>query len=185
MIEVVIIFLFLVLSKYFHSAVYFWLAFSLLMIFVGPGFYSMLTGAPFLVSSGKRLEKIFALADAKKTDRVVELGCGDARIIRKLWFKGVKNVMGYEFSMPTYLWARFLKWKNKSGETIVFGDFWKGDYREVDLLICFLLDGSMKTFKRKIWSQLKKGTRVVSNEFELPGVKAAETRGRVFLYIKD
>lgn len=184
MIEVVLIFLFLFSSKYLNFPGLFFWGFFLLLVFIAPGFYSLLTGAPFIVSGKKRVEGILALASAGAKDRVVELGCGDARIIRKMWFAGVRDVTGYEFSLPTYMWARFLKWRNGSGEKIVFGDFWKVDYSEVDLLVCFLLDGSMKRFKKRIWGELKKGARVVSNEFEIPGLEPDDKRGRVYLYIK-
>jgi SAM-dependent methyltransferase len=184
MIEVVVIFLFLVLGRYLHSpSVSFW-GFFLLLVFIAPGLYSLMTGAPFIASGKKRVDAILFLAKAKKDDHVVELGCGDARIIRRLWFTGVRDLTGYEFSMPTYLWARFLKWKNRSGEKIVFGDFWKVDYSKVDVLICFLMDGAMKRFEKEVWGTLKSGARLVSNEFELPGVKPDETRGRVHLYVK-
>lgn len=184
MIEVVVVFLFLVLSAYWHSQWMFLLGFVILMIFIVPGLYALVTGAPFIASGKRRIEGILFLARVKRGEKVVELGCGDARIIRRLWFMGIEDVTGYEFSVPTYLWARFLRWKSSSGERILFGDFWQADYSKVDVLICFLMDGAMKRFEREVWGSLKKGARVISNEFELPGLKPDESRGRVHLYVK-
>ena len=127
---------------------------------------------------------MFSLLKFFPNDVVVELGCGDARIIRKVASLGVKCAIGYEFSVPTYLWACFQRFLKQGKEVIVFADFWKQDFSEVDVVICFLLENTMLDFEKKIWPKLKVGAKVVSNEFKMSGVSPNKKEGRVYLYVK-
>jgi len=125
------------------------------------------------------------LGNFKKTDNVVEMGCGDGRIINEVAKRGVKSAVGYEFSFFTYLFALLKKWVRGGTEVIKFGNIWKQDYRHVDAIICFLSDNAMNRIKKEIWPKLKKGTRVISNEFKIKGVKEANEAHRVYLYVKN
>lgn len=143
--------------------------------------YAMIFGAPMLRTSDKRLADILKLGRFDAKDRIVDLGCGDGKIIRAIANRGVRDVTGYEFSVPTYFLARFLA---HGKAKVIFGNFWKQDLRSFDIIICFLLERTMLDFERKIWPHLSRGTRVISNEFLMSGVKPAENEGRVYLYVK-
>ena len=151
---------------------------------VAPGIYSMVTGAPFVPSTKDKVEGFLKLGDFKKSDKVIEPGCGDGRIIRKIAAKRVKSAVGIEFSLPTFIfaWVRGKLSGNKA--KIIYGNMWKYDYSNADVLICFLLANPMRRFEREIWPTLKKGTRVLSNAFKLRIVEPDDSEGGVYLYVK-
>jgi SAM-dependent methyltransferase len=144
----------------------------------------MLFGAPYLSTSKKRIDAMLSLARLKETDVVYELGCGDGRIIRKISARGVKSAVGFEFSFPTFLFAYLKNFFAAARSKIKFRNFWKQDYSDADLLICFLLERTMMDFEKKIWPSLKKGTRVISNEFAMVNVEPSLKEGFVYLYVK-
>lgn len=173
------ILIFLVKSIYFSIFVIF-----VLVGMVIPGLYSMVKGAPYLRTSAKRIKIMMRLGEFTDRDVVVDLGCGDGRVIREVARKGVKEAIGLEFSIPTFLLAEVMRVWGRGGEKILFRNFWKYDFSEVGVLICFLLAGSMGEFEKNIWPKLKKGTRVLVNEFSMKGIKSDKEEGRVFLYVK-
>ena len=165
----------------------YWLKTALLLVLVlllAPGIYAMITGAPFVITRKKQMQAMLKLGRFSAKDRVVELGCGDGRIIRAIAGMGVKEAIGYEFSIPTCMWAKILSILKRKGERIEFANFWKKDFSKVDGVMCFLLVDAMNEFEKKIWPRLKKGTRVVSNTFKLKGVKPVMVEEGVYLYVR-
>lgn len=159
-------------------------ALIILIILILPGFYAMISGAPYVPSLKKKIEIMLNLAKLSKSDRVVELGCGDGRIIRKIASERVREAVGYEFSLPTYLAAKILVFLKHSKARIKFANFWRVDLSRFDLIVCFLMEEAMSKFEKEVWPGLKKGTRLVSNQFRMKGVKPVECIDNVYLYIK-
>jgi SAM-dependent methyltransferase len=184
MYEVIVLIIGLSIILYFKVFFLSVLVLLLLFILVLPGLYSMITGAPFLRTKGKRLDTVIKFADLKETDRVVDLGCGDGVMIREIANRGVKEAIGYEYSIPTFIYAKLKMGFLGKGEKIVYGDFWNEDFSNVDIIVCFLFDKAMLRIKEEIWPKLKKGSKIISNEFRLPGVDAEKEENHVYLYIK-
>ncbi|MDD3861489.1 MAG: class I SAM-dependent methyltransferase [Candidatus Gracilibacteria bacterium] len=153
-------------------------------LIIAPGMYSMITGAPFVLTTKKRLSAMIKLGNFKKTDVVYDLGCGDGRIVREVAKCGVKKAIGYEFSFFTFLLAKLRTFLNGGAEEIYFRNFWKEDFTDSTVIVCFLLPKPMEKIKKEIWPKLKKGTRIVSNDAKLPGVVPEKELHKVFLYIK-
>ena len=149
------------------------------------GIYSMLWGAPFVLTHKSRLDAIVKLGDFKKDDYVVELGAGDGRVVRVIAATGVKKVIGYEFSVLNYLFARLVHYFKKGKGKIVFGDFWKQDYSHVDVVVCFLLDRTVLDVEDLIWSKMKKGSKLISNAFKMKKVEPSKVKDGVYLYVKE
>lgn len=165
----------------------FWLSLlvlSILIILLLPTFYAFIGGAPFLPSKKHVIEVIKEfLGSEKKFKKIVDLGCGDGRILFNLEDKS-SVLWGYEFSLPTFLLARFNSWRRGGKTKIFFADFWRQKFDDVDVVVCFLMNDSMVKFKKKIWPGLKSGTYVISNVFKLPGVQHQKSKEGVYLYVK-
>lgn len=183
MLEIVLLFVFILVASYFTVFLY-WPILLVLLIIIAPGMYAMVWGAPFVDTLAETRKIMIKLADLKKGDRVVDLGCGSGRLIRAAAKRGVKEAVGYELSVPTYVLARFLTFFQRGKESIRYGNFWKKDFSEMDVLFCFLMKKSMAQFEKKIWPKLKSGTRVVSNAVKLKIAEPVESSGGVYLYVK-
>jgi SAM-dependent methyltransferase len=157
-----------------------WLALALLVVV--PGMYAMYTGAPFVPTPKGTLKRMLDAAKIKKGETVYDLGCGDGRIVRAAAARGARAV-GYEFSVPTFVYARLLTLFRRNAE-IRYGDFWKRDLRDADVVFCYLLTDTMRTFRQKIWPQLKPGCRVVSHAFKMKEIEPAFAEKSVIVYIK-
>ena len=184
MFEVLITLLVTVIVLIFDLAVFWELVLIVSLVLVlWPAFYAMIKGAPYVPTRKRDIERMLKIGRFKKGERVVELGFGDGRVMRAIEKLGC-DVMGYEFSPATY-WAGRVVHFFKSGKgEMRYGDFWKQDYKEADVLVCFLLINAMKDVKEKIWPNLEPGTRLISNQFALPGVKEVAREGNVFMYVK-
>ncbi len=184
MLEVILTFVYVILIFSVDSLIWMLVLTGIFLILVLPGIYSMFFGAPFVISLKSRVRVILKLGNFGSKHRVVELGCGDARIIREVAKMGVKEAVGYEFSVPTFLLARLLTFFKYGKEKIQFKNFWHADLSGFDIVICFLMKETMFDFENKIWPNLKTGTRVISNSFKMKRVTPARCEDSVYLYVK-
>lgn len=147
-----------------------------------PGIYALVIGAPYLPTKKSLVRKMVKIAKIKKTDKVVDLGCGDGRIVFEA-SKKAKLSTGYELSIPVYVWAKVKSFFIPRSK-IKYKDFWKQDYTDTNVIFCFLLVQSMKKFEKEIWPNLASNTKVISNTFKLPNIKPAYDKDGIKMYIK-
>lgn len=146
-----------------------------------PGFYAAITSGPFVPSSRKRHQIMLKLADLQPTDIVYDLGCGDGRLVF-CSAKSVKKAIGYELSIPLYLFGKIRQLFSRKHAFIRYGNIWKQDYKDANVVFCYLLPKAMKQFYREIWPTLKPGTRVISNAFQIHEIKPVAQEEKVYLY---
>lgn len=152
-----------------------------LFLLLLPGFYAAVTSGPFVPSSRKRHKDMLKLADLNKKDIVYDLGCGDGRLVFSAG-KKAKKAIGYELSIPLYLFGRLRQLFSFKPVSIRYGNIWNQDYSDATVIFCYLLPKSMKKFHEKIWPKLKPGTRVISNAFEMHDLKPIKQEDKVYLY---
>ncbi|PIZ73931.1 hypothetical protein COY06_04860 [Candidatus Peregrinibacteria bacterium CG_4_10_14_0_2_um_filter_41_8] len=158
-----------------------WIFVGMLIISL-PGIYAMVTGAPFVPTSKKVLRKMMTLAKLTKGQKVYDLGCGDGRLIFAASKEGA-NAVGYELSFPTYVLAK-IKSLFFPGSKIQYKNFWTQDYKDADVIFCFLLKDTMQKFYKIVWPQLRPGCKVVSHAFKIDGLKPSDKIDSAVLYIK-
>jgi SAM-dependent methyltransferase len=153
----------------------------LLAVLSLPSLYAMLTGAPFVPTDRVTIQRMLAISLIKEGEKAVDLGCGDGRLVRAAHALGARAV-GYEFSIFLFCVARIL---SKGQGRIVYKNFWKADFSDVDVLFCYQLPRFEKRFIQTIWPQLKPGCRIVVNTFSLRSLEPVLTDGHVYLYVKN
>lgn len=138
---------------------------------------------PFVPTPSKTVDAMIRLTEVSKGDIVYDLGCGDGRFLIAAAKQGA-TAIGYELSVPTLILA---KWRTRKYPSISvrYGDFWKQDISNADVVVCYLLIAKMAQFERDVWPKLKAGCRVVSHMFSMPNVQPVSREGKVIVYVKQ
>lgn len=148
-------------------------------------------GIPFIPLTKKQLKAINRNVKLKLTDRVVDLGCGDGRVLRMFEKQGAKDLVGYEVNFWIYLLAKVKNKISKSKSKIYLKDFKKVNLSGYNIVFCYLSDYYMNSLKEKFDEELKPGTRIISYVFETkdwhePKIiytnKENKKLGKIFVY---
>jgi outer membrane protein assembly factor BamB len=122
------------------------------------------------------VEKMLDLAAIKKTETVVDLGCGDGRIVVAAARKHGCKAIGYDIDPECIRMAEESVKKHGVGAlvTIVRKDFFTVDLSKADVVALYLPPGVL-TRLLPLLERLPAGARVVSHAFALPGVEPERT----------
>jgi predicted RNA methylase len=140
-------------------------------------------GAPFVRTSGIRTKLIIQAADQIKPKRIVDLGCGDGRLVIALAKAGYK-VDGIEIQ-PLLFWrARRNVRKNGLNKQVKIyrGSFWKLGLSKYDFVVLFGAQHIMPRLERKLLEELPVKSHVVSNTFTFPNLKLVRRDGKIGIY---
>lgn len=143
-------------------------------------------GAPFCPSSAKKIKKMLELAQIKPTDRVVDLGSGDGRLVFAAAEQGAAKAVGYELDPFWFKISERKKAKSPHAEKIQFlnQSYWDADWSSYDIVFSYHIKCSLKLLSEKLKKELKPGSRIVSNFFQLPDWECKASKNGVYLYIK-
>lgn len=124
-------------------------------------------GAMFHPSAAVRVKTFLDGVPMKPGDLLVDIGCGDGRVLRGATRRYGVRALGFEVNPLAYLLAR-LRTLGAKGVEIRYSNFWKADLREADVVFCYLFPDVMKRVAGKLEAELRPGTRVCSCNFPLP-----------------
>lgn len=143
--------------------------------------FVLLYGAPYLPTQAKQTQIALDLLDLKKGQTLYELGCGDGRVLKQAAKRGIKSV-GYELNPILVVVAWIYTIRYRKLVKIVWGNFWRADLGQADGIFVFLIERFMPKLDEKIKKDAKKGTKLASYAFKIPGKKPAKYKGGLFLY---
>jgi SAM-dependent methyltransferase len=129
---------------------------------------------PYVPTTEPAVEAMLKLAKVGRSDVVYDLGCGDGRIViaaaRKFGARGV----GIDINPERIAEARANAKKAGVEHLVKFieQDLFEADIHEASVVTLFLLNHINMKLKPKLLSDLKPGTRVVSNTFDMGDWKA-------------
>ncbi len=124
-------------------------------------------GALYVSTSRKKIAAFIDAVPMKTGQRLVDLGCGDGRVLREARKRYGVRTIGYEINPLAYLKARFFSF-GYSNIKIKYQNFWEADLSGADVVFCYLYPDIMKRLAAKLKSGLKPGATVVSSNFPLP-----------------
>lgn len=141
--------------------------FLLVATFMVHAFYLI----PYVPSRKKVVNKMIEVAKLKHNDTVVDLGCGDGRLLfaAENISPKIKGV-GFEVAPLVYALAWILKTIKKSKSKLHFKSLFHADLRKANVIFCYLFPSAMTKLAKKIQTECKPGTRIVSNTFHIPNL---------------
>lgn len=159
--------------------------FALIVFFVSWAIGLIRTrGVPFIPLTKKELEAVSRCIKLEPDEKIVDLGCGDGRVLRMFEKHGAKDLTGYEVNFGAYLLAKIKNKFSKSKAKIYFKNFKKVNLSEYNIVFCYLMDYYVNStsFKEKLDKELKPGTKIISFAFEIKNWHKPEIIGRIFIY---
>ncbi len=128
----------------------------------------LLFGAPYLPTLRPQVEQAMELVNLKSGQTLIELGCGDGRVLIAAARQGI-NAIGYELNpfLALIAWVRTRSYKNQI--KIICGNFWTRDLPKGDAIFTFLLPKYMAKLDAKLAAYEHKPIKLVSIAFAIPG----------------
>ena len=123
--------------------------------------------APWVPTSMVEVHRMLQLAETGPNDLVYDLGCGDGRIIITATRHYGSRAVGIEIDPLRYVWCQILITilGLRDRVQVIFGDFFKKDLSDADVIICYLLPATNEKLESKFMQELKANARVVSHDF--------------------
>ena len=127
--------------------------------------------APYYPTPESVVQKMLEFGGLKKGEKMFDLGSGDGRIVIMAAQKFGADATGIEFDadLAKQSTERIKKFGLDKTARIIRGDIMQQDYTSADLLTVYLLPTSNDKVRPILEKQLKKGTRIVSHDFEFAG----------------
>jgi SAM-dependent methyltransferase len=122
----------------------------------------------FVPTTDEAVKAMLELAGVTKNDIVYDLGCGDGRIVVAAAKLGARAV-GIDIDPRRISEARSFAKSANVEDLVRFeeNDLFEADFHEATVVTLFLLPDLNLKLKPRLLQQLKPGTRVVSNTFNM------------------
>jgi len=144
---------------------------------------------PYVPSPNEVVEGMLKLAGVKATDTVIDLGCGDGRIVVTAAIKYGARGIGYDLDPERIkeAQANAAKARVANKTTFVEKNLFDADIKAANVVTLYLLPGVNEKLKPRLLAELKPGTRVVSHSFDMGDWKPdkqIEVQGRrLYLWV--
>lgn len=119
---------------------------------------------------------------------VIDLGCGNGQLLKRLALMRPDCIFqGIEHAPLTWVWAR-INTARRTNVKIHLGNFWHVDLGQFETAYAFLSPVPMAKLWQKAQSEMRSGSRLISNSFAIPDTPPTEIvtvtdRRRTQLYI--
>lgn len=165
----------------------YFIATFLLLFFAISISWTIFRGAPWIPAPVKTVLQMLSMAKTKPGELVYDLGCGDGRTIIAAVTRFDARAVGIEISPLRYAWVRLLVHLKGIADRseIIYGDFFKEDLSQADVVTCYLLQPTNEKLESKLMDELKPGARVVSYTFTFPNMNliARDRKAKISCYL--
>lgn len=131
----------------------------------------------FVPTPQEVVDAMLKLADVHKGDVVYDLGCGDGRIVATAAKRyGVRGV-GIDINPERIAEAKETIRQAGVGNLVALRneDLFETDIKDASVVTLYLLTSLNLKLRPKLWSDLKPGTRIVSQTFDMGDWKPEKT----------
>ncbi len=143
------------------------------VVFLSFLFVSLFLDAPFIPTRKAVLETIDKALAINDKSVLYELGCGDGRVLEYCLanHSGAHGV-GVEINFLPYILAKW-RLRNSNGN-VVFKNILTVNLQEATHIYLYLFPLIVEKVKKKIYTECKKGTRIVSCDFPFKDIEPDE-----------
>lgn len=145
-------------------------AIKLLYVLATVSVHPITQGAMFVPTANIRVKTFLDAVPMNAEDLLVDIGCGDGRVLRAAKRRYGVTALGFEINFLAYSIAR-IRNLGIEGVRVRWGNFWKADLGDADVVFCYLFPDVMERLAEKLGKELRPGTRVASCNFSIPGWK--------------
>jgi SAM-dependent methyltransferase len=131
----------------------------------------------FVPTPAEVVKGMLELAKVTKDDLVIDLGCGDGGIVVAAARDYGARSIGIDIDPQRVREARANVEQAKVGDRarIIEGDLFEQDLKAASVVTLYLLPRLNEKLKPRLWRDLKVGSRVVSNSFDMGDWKPDQT----------
>jgi Methyltransferase small domain len=157
-------------------------------------YWSLSNGISPTPSSRKQIREILRAIPKEFSGTIYDLGSGWGTLAIALAKRRPNcKITGVENSIVPYLVSELLlRFLRIHTVEFHFADFLKYDFRDADMVVCYLYPGGMRKLKPKLEADLNPGTIVISNTFAISGWEPVEVlrsndmyRSPIYRYTKE
>ena len=151
--------------------------------------------APYVPSPQEVIDRMLEVAQARPGDTVIDVGCGDGRILITAVQKFKARAVGIEIDPKIAAQASdtILKLGLQNKARVVRADVFYADLSQADVVTIYLTTSFNEKLRPKFEKSLRPGTRVVSHDYGIRGWNPVEIdevfvhgrRHRIFLYVVE
>lgn len=134
--------------------------------------YSMLShvfmSAPFVLTKRSMVQAMVAAANVQPNQIVVDLGCGDGRLLiaaKKL--QPTITAIGYELVPAACIQATIVAWLHRVRITVCCTSLFKADLRTANVVFVYLYPKALQKLVKKFEAELQSGALVISHSFSI------------------
>jgi len=129
--------------------------------------------APYVVSPQEIVDRMLELADLKPGEKLYDLGSGDGRILVTAVVRFKAKAVGVEISddLVNSTNARIRRLGLDNDAQVIHGNFLDTDLGPADVVTLYLATDANEMLRPNLEKYLRKGARVVSHEYAVPGWK--------------
>ena len=143
----------------------------------------MTAGWPFwAATSDERIELAFDLAELQPGEHLIDLGCGDGRVLLRAAAYREARVTGVELDPELAQRARALLDAMDVGATIIEADFTTIDLADADVVFAYLSPATLQRLETHLTTHLKPTARLVTTGYAVPGWEPNGRGERCYLY---
>lgn len=144
--------------------------------------FVLLFGAPFLPTLRPQIETALDMLDLAPGQTMLELGCGDGRVLLAAAKQGI-HAVGYELNpiMACIAWLRTRRYRKHV--RVIWGDYWRAQWPQAQGIFGFILPRYMSKLHKKVMQYPYRPIRIASFAFTIPDREPSRQESGVFLYL--
>ena len=143
-----------------------------------------MAGWPFwAATSDERIELAFDLAELQPGEHLIDLGCGDGRVLLRAAAFREARVTGVELDHELAAKARQLLGEHDVRDaSVVEADFTAVDLADADVVFAYLSPATLQRLEAHLAANLKPTARLVTTGYAVPGWEPDGRSERCYLY---